>query len=111
MKTRAPHPMTHARRWTLAAAALAALLAAAWLALWAWLPDDEALARRVEAGFEARMGQPLKVGTVRWRLLGVPMVEVRDAHTVQPEPIVADPATPTQPAIAVCAPMRTLWPI
>lgn len=79
--------MTHARRWTLAAAALAALLAAAWLALWAWLPDDEALARRVEAEFEARMGQPLNVGTVSWRLWGVPMVEVRDAHTVQPEPI------------------------
>jgi hypothetical protein len=79
--------MTHPRRWTLAAAALVALLAAAWLALWALLPGEDALARRIEAEFEARLGQPLKVGAVHWRLWGAPMLEVRDAHTVQPEPI------------------------
>ena len=33
------------------------------------------------------------------------------ATTVQCRPITALPATPTQPAIAVCAPIRTLWPI
>lgn len=71
----------------MAAAALAALLAAAWLAVWALVPNDEELARRIEAEFEARLGQKLSVGAVRWRLLGLPMVEVLDANTVQPEPI------------------------
>ena len=80
-------PMTQARRWSVAAAALGALLAAAWLALWAVVPGDEDLARRVEAEFEARLGQKLVVGTVRWRLLGLPMVEVLDAHTLQSEAI------------------------
>ena len=31
--------------------------------------------------------------------------------TVQWRPMSELPATPTQPAIAVCAPMRQLWPI
>lgn len=79
--------MTLARRWALAAAALVALLAAACLAVWAVLPDDNELARRVEAEFEARLGQKLVVGAVRWRVRGVPEVEVLDAHTAQPEPI------------------------
>lgn len=79
--------MTLARRWALAAGALAALLAAACLAVWAFLPDNEALARRLEAEFEARLGQKLVVGAVRWRVLGVPVVEVLDAHTAQAEPI------------------------
>lgn len=75
------------RRWAVAAATLAALLAAACLALLALVPSDEELARRVEAEFEARMGQKLVVGGVQWRLLGGALVEVRDAQTVQPEPI------------------------
>ncbi len=75
------------RRWTIAAASLAALLAAAWLALLVLVPSDDELARRVEAEFEVRMGQKLVVGAVDWRLLGGAKVEVRDAHTVQPEPI------------------------
>lgn len=79
--------MTRARRWALAAAALAALLAAAWLALWALVPSDEALARRLEAEFEARFGQKLVVGSVHWRVIGLPMFEVRDARTVQREAI------------------------
>lgn len=79
--------MTLARRWALAAGAFAALLAAACLTVWAWLPDNDELARRVEAGFEARLGQKLAVGAVRWRLRGVPVAEVLDARTEQPEPI------------------------
>lgn len=80
--------MTHARRRALVAAAtLAALLAAAWLAWWTLVPTDDELARRVEAEFEARTGQKLVVGQVRWRVLGRPMVEVLDARTVQPEAI------------------------
>ncbi|MBT9464017.1 AsmA-like C-terminal region-containing protein [Hydrogenophaga sp.] len=79
--------MTHTRRWTIAFAAVAGLLAAAWLSLWALVPSDAELARRVEAEFEARLGQKLVVGAVHWRVLGLPMVEVLDAHTEQPEAI------------------------
>ncbi|PZO13319.1 MAG: hypothetical protein DCF26_17210 [Burkholderiales bacterium] len=79
--------MTHTRRWVIAAAAFAALLAVTSLALWVLVPDDDELARRVEAEFEARLGQKLVVGAVHWRLFGLPRVEVLDAHTVQPEAI------------------------
>lgn len=79
--------MTLARRWALAAAALAALLAAACLAFWAFVPSEDELARRLEAAFEARLGQKLVVGAVRWRVRGVPMVEVLDARTQQTEAI------------------------
>ncbi|MGE0099957.1 MAG: hypothetical protein AB7S86_16575 [Hydrogenophaga sp.] len=81
--------MTHAaRRWAIAAAALVALLAAAWLALVAIVPSDEQLARRLEAEFEERMGQKLVVGSVRWRVMGLPMIELLDASTLQqPEAI------------------------
>jgi hypothetical protein len=75
------------RRWAVAAATLGGLLAAACLALLAWLPSDDELARRVEAEFEARLGQKLEVGAVHWRVFGGAMVEVRDARTLQPEPI------------------------
>ena len=37
--------------------------------------------------------------------------DARRRRSVQCAPMVALPATPTQPAIAVCLPMRTLWPI
>ncbi|WP_332750834.1 hypothetical protein [Hydrogenophaga sp.] len=79
--------MTRTRRWAVASAAMVGLLAAAWLVVWAFVPSDDELARRVEAEFEARLGQKLVVGAVHWRLLGLPMVEVRDARTQQPEAI------------------------
>lgn len=79
--------MTHTRRWALASIALAGVLAAAWLVLWVAVPDDEQLARRVEAEFEAHLGQKLVVGAVHWRLLGLPRVEVLDARTGQAEAI------------------------
>lgn len=75
------------RRALVAAVALTALLAAAWLAWWALVPTSDELARRVEAMFEARMGQKLVVGQMRWRVMGRPMVEVLDVRTVQPEAI------------------------
>jgi AsmA-like C-terminal region len=79
--------MTHTRRWVLASSAVAGLLAVAWLVVWAIVPDDDALARRLEAEFETRLGQKLVVGAVHWRLLGLPRVEVLDAHTGQAEAI------------------------
>jgi hypothetical protein len=75
------------RRWTIAAASLVGLVAAACVALLVLVPSDDELARRVESAFESRLGQKLVVGSVQWRLLGGAMVEVRDAHTVQPEAI------------------------
>ncbi len=94
--------MTHARRWAVAAAALGALLAAACLALWMWVPSDDELARRVEAAFEERMGQKLVVGAVRWRVLGLPMVEVQDARTGQAEAL-------TVKRIALYPQLMPLW--
>lgn len=79
--------MTLARRWALVAAAFAALLVAACLALWVFVPSDDELARRLEAEFESRLGQRLVVGAVHWRVLGVPEVEVLDARTQQAEAI------------------------
>jgi hypothetical protein len=79
--------MTHTRRWALASSAVAGLFATAWLALWVAVPNDDELARRVEAEFEARLGQKLVVGAVHWRLLGLPRVEVLDARTSQAEAI------------------------
>ena len=75
------------RRWALAAAALMALCAAAWLAWRAFVPSNDALARRLEALFEERTGQALVLGQLRWHLLPTPSVEVLDAHTRQEQPI------------------------
>ena len=94
--------MTHARRWAVAAAALGALLAAACLALWVLVPDDDELARRVEAAFEERMGQKLVVGAVRWRVLGLPVVEVLDARTGQAEALAVK-------RIAIYPQLMPLW--
>ena len=94
--------MTHARRWAVAAAALGALLAAACLALWVLVPDDDELARRVEAAFEERMGQKLVVGAVRWRVLGLPVVEVLDARTEQAEALAVK-------RIAIYPQLMPLW--
>lgn len=74
---------THTRRWAMAAVAVMALAVAAWAALRAFMPSDEELARRLEAMFEARTGQALVVGQLRWRVLGLPVVEVLDARTKQ----------------------------
>lgn len=80
--------MSHnTRRWAIATAALMALCAAAWLAWRAFVPSEDALARRLETEFEARTGQALAVGQLRWRLLPQPSVEVLDVHTRQEQPI------------------------
>lgn len=99
------------RRLLLASGALAALLAFAGLVLWLMLPSDEQLARRVEAAFEQRFGQPLVVGAARWRVLGVPVVELRDVHT-QPQ-TQREREQPDDDAIRVrrVAVYPALWPL
>lgn len=71
--------MTHTHRWS--AVAVVTLMSAACLVVWALMPSDEELARRLETEFEAKLGEKLSVGQVHWRLLGLPVVEVLDAHT------------------------------
>ncbi|WP_300658941.1 AsmA-like C-terminal region-containing protein [Hydrogenophaga sp.] len=79
--------MTHTHRWSIAAVAVVTLMSAACLVVWALMPSDEELARRLETEFEAKLGEKLSVGQVHWRLLGLPVVEVLDAHTEQSEAI------------------------
>ncbi|WP_137919379.1 hypothetical protein [Hydrogenophaga sp. 2FB] len=73
------------RRWVIAATALVALLVAGvWLVARSYVPSNEELARRVEKEFEERLGHPLVVREARWRVRGTPVIELLDAHTVQP---------------------------
>jgi hypothetical protein len=70
-----------------AGATIAALLGGAWLAVNAWLPNGDALARRIEAEAQTRLGVKVTVGSAQWQLLPTPSIEVRDARTHQPQPI------------------------
>jgi hypothetical protein len=73
------------RRWTIAAAAVLALLVVgASIAIKSLVPSNEELARRVEREFEARLGHRLVVGEAHWRVRGTPVIEVLDAYTEQP---------------------------
>lgn len=73
------------RRWVIAATALVALLGVGlWLVVRAYVPSNEELARRMETEFEDHLGHPLVVREARWRVRGTPVIELRDAHTVQP---------------------------
>ncbi|VWX59352.1 AsmA-like C-terminal region [Burkholderiales bacterium 8X] len=83
-----PRMKPAARRWIVGIAAAAALLVAvfAWL-VHRYVPSDEELARRLSAGFEERSGIALQVGSVRWALRPVPVVEFEGLATGQAEPI------------------------
>ncbi|MBX3659754.1 MAG: hypothetical protein KF740_15080 [Ramlibacter sp.] len=80
--------MKRAQRLALVAAVTAAaLFGAAWLGLSAWVPNDEALARRIEAEAQQRLGVPVVVGAAHWRLLPQPVIEALDIRTQQDRPI------------------------
>ena len=80
--------MKRAHRLGLAAGiTLAALLGGAWLAVHALLPNGDALARRIEAEAQTRLGVKVTVGAARWQVLPQPMIEVRDVRTQQAQPI------------------------
>jgi len=66
---------------------VAALLGGAWLAVNAWLPNGDALARRIEAEAQQRLGVKVTVGSAQWQVLPKPMIEVRDVRTQQAQPI------------------------
>lgn len=69
------------------AVVLAVSLGALWLALVLVLPSDEALAVRAAGELQRRLGVPVTLGALHWRLLPVPVVALQDAATRQPQPI------------------------
>ncbi|WP_399685111.1 hypothetical protein [Xenophilus sp.] len=75
------------RGLAVAAAALAVLLLAGIALLAAWLPDDEALARRAAAEFERRFGVAVNVGGAHWALRPAPVIVFEQVATRQPQPI------------------------
>ena len=52
-----------------------------------WLPSNEALAARVAAAAQQRLGVGVTVGALHWQLLPSPQVVLRDIATQQPQPL------------------------
>ena len=85
----------------LAGGVILTLLLGGWLALLLLLPSDKELAAKAAAELEARLGVPVSVGALAWRLFPVPAVVVRDVATQQPQPITVKKLTvhPSLPAL------------
>lgn len=64
-----------------------ALLGAVWLALLWFIPNDEDLAAHAAGELQARLGVPVRLGALHWRLLPVPAVVLEDVATDQPQAI------------------------
>lgn len=88
-------------KWMVAGGVLLALLVAAWVALLLLLPSDEELAAKASVELEARLGVPVAIGTLGWRLFPVPAVVVQDVATRQTPPITFKKLTvhPSLPAL------------
>ncbi len=88
-------------KWMVAGGVLLALLVAGWVALLLLLPSDEELAAKASAELQTRLGVPVTVGSLRWRLFPVPAVVVQDVATAQPAPITIKRLTvhPSLPAL------------
>lgn len=80
---------------------LLALLIGGWLALVLLVPSDEELAARASVELENRLGVPVAVGALSWRLLPVPAVVVQDVATRQAQAITVRQLTvyPSLPAL------------
>lgn len=80
---------------------LLALLIGGWLALVLLVPSDEELAVRASVELENRLGVPVAVGALSWRLLPVPAVVVQDVATRQAQAITVRQLTvyPSLPAL------------
>lgn len=89
------------QKWLVGAAVLAALLGALWLALVRLLPGDEELAARAAGELQSRLGVPVKLGALRWRLLPLPAVLLQDLATEQAPAITVKMITayPSLPAL------------
>lgn len=79
--------MARRQTWMVAAGGLAALLGALWLALLWFIPSDEDLAAHAAGELQARLGVPVRLGALHWRLLPVPAVVLEDVATDQPQAI------------------------
>ena len=89
-------------KWMVAGVMLLALLVAGWVALLLLLlPSDEELAAKVSAELQVRLGVPVTVGSLGWRLFPVPAVVVQDVATRQTPPITIKKLTvhPSLPAL------------
>jgi uncharacterized protein involved in outer membrane biogenesis len=93
--------MRHGQKWAVAAAVLAALLGALWLALVWLVPSDEDLAAHASGELQSRLGVPVKLGALRWHLLPVPAIVLQDLATDQAPAITVQKITayPNLPAL------------
>lgn len=79
--------MVGRQTWMVAAGGLVALLGALWLALVWLIPGDEELAAHAAGELQSRLGVPVRLGVLHWRLLPVPAVVLEDVATDQPQAI------------------------
>lgn len=79
--------MARRQTWMMAAGGLAALLGALWLTLVWLIPGDEDLAAHAAGELQGRLGVPVRLGALHWRLLPVPAVVLEDVATDQPQAI------------------------
>ena len=83
--------MTRARRWLAFLAVFVTLLAlaifATLVAVWLWLPDEQQLARDAELELESALGVKVSLAAVRWQLLPLPAILLRDVATEQTPPV------------------------
>lgn len=79
--------MARRQTWMVVAGGLAALLGALWLALVWLIPADEDLAAHAAGELQGRLGVPVRLGALHWRLLPVPAIVLEDVATDQPQAI------------------------
>ncbi len=79
--------MARRQTWMVVAGGLVALLGAFWLALVWFIPADEDLAAHAAGELQSRLGVPVRLGALHWRLLPVPAVVLEDVATDQPQAI------------------------
>lgn len=85
--------MARRQTWMVAAGGLAALLGALWLALVWLIPSDEDLAAHAAGELQGRLGVPVRLGALHWRLLPVPAIVLEDVATDQPQAITVNKLT------------------
>lgn len=85
--------MARRQTWMVAAGGLAALLGALWLALLWFIPSDEDLAAHAAGELQGRLGVPVRLGALHWRLLPVPAIVLEDVATDQPQAITVNKLT------------------
>ncbi|WP_397411721.1 glycine zipper domain-containing protein [Polaromonas sp.] len=79
--------MARRQTWMVVAGGVAALLGALWLALVWFIPSDEDLAAHAAGELQGRLGVPVRLGALHWRLLPVPAIVLEDVATDQPQAI------------------------